>query len=219
MKNNDEMIAIAGITGGQLNAMVKNLMRQSGINDPVEAVRCFNSGKLVVSKFTRAWREEDSVIYFSVTSDGTTGAEWIDRLLRKGFRVSDCVKSVLNSLDFKPTKGITTEVAVIKGMLFEDKNRITKNIHLEAENRKLQNLNAEIACLIREKFTNEELKAMGLYAIIVMHEPIKDSGDNRCLLYTSRHDDGPWLYAFYVYLARKWNRLYGFAFALSQVSV
>ena len=51
---------------------------------------------------------------------------------------------------------------LFKGILFEDSNRISKNIRAEAEHRNLEKPNAEVACLIREKFTDEELKNMGL---------------------------------------------------------
>jgi len=68
----------------------------------------------------RSWREQDGVIYFTVTSDDTTGEEWIIRLEKKGYRVSNYAKSILRSDGFKPTKGVVTEIAVLKGILFSD---------------------------------------------------------------------------------------------------
>lgn len=165
----------------------------------------------------RAWREQDGVIYFSVTSDGTEGEAWIKRLEGKDFRVSNYAKSILRSSDFKPTDGVTTEVAVLKGMLFEDNDRITKKIRAEADKRELSKPNAEVACLIREKFTDEEIEAMGLWWIITMHEPIKDSDGGPRLLSARRDDDGRWLHAYYGNPGDRWNREDGFAFAVSQV--
>jgi hypothetical protein len=205
-----EKFASADLTAGQLNAIVKKLGGH-------EAALKFLRGELSVSEPTRNWREEDGVIYFSVTSDGTTGEEWIARLEGKGFRVGDYAKSVLRSADFKPTTGITTEVAVLKGMLFEDNERITKNIRKVAADRKLETPNAEIACLIRELFTDEEIKAMGLTWIVAMHEPIKDSVGDPVLLGAYRDGDGSWLDAFYGEPGDRWSREYGFAFAVSQV--
>ena len=174
--------------------------------------------KKVITETTRAWREEGNVIYFSVTSDGTTGEEWIKRLLKKNYRVGDYAKSILRSKDFKPTKGVTTEIAVLKGMLFTDDERITKKIRIDASNRKLETPNAEIACLIREKFTDEEIEAMGLTWIVAMHEPIKDSDGDPDLLSADRNDGGRWLFAYYDEPGLRWNREDGFAFAVSQVS-
>jgi hypothetical protein len=210
--------ASATLTSGQLNAMVKNLMRQTGISDANEAVRRFNAGELVVSEPTRSWREEDGVIYFSVTSDGTTGKDWITRLESKGFRVGDYAKQVLGSPDFKPTNGVTTEVAVLKGMLFEDNDRITKKIRAEADKRKLSKPNAELACLIREKFTDKEIEQMGLWYIVAMHEPINDSDGVPRLLYAGRSVGDRWLGACSGRPDFWWIRGNGFAFAVSQVS-
>lgn len=195
---------------GQIEAVVNKLGGMDGVNK-------FLRGELIVSELTRSWREENGVIYFSVTSDGTTGEEWIVRLESKGFRVGDYVKRVLRSKDFKPTNGIIYEIAVLKSELFSDSNRITKTIRKEAKNRKLSTPNAEVACLIREKFTDKELKAMGLYWIVAMHKPIKDSGGGPGLLGVPRESGGSWLGAAYGGPGGEWRRDRGFAFVVSQV--
>ncbi len=200
--------ASAGLTAGQLNAIVKKL----GGHD--RALR-FLRGELLVSEPTCSWREEDGVIYFSVTSDGTTGEDWIKRLEGNGFCVGDYAKQVLRSPDFKPTNGVTTEVAILKGMLFEDNDRITKKIRAEADKRKLEKPNAELACLIREKFTDKEIEAMGLWWIVAMHEPIKDSDGGPRLLSAYRGGVGRWLFAYYDTPGLGWTHDYGFAFAVS----
>lgn len=202
--------ASADLTAGQLNAIVKKLGGHDG------AVK-FLQGKLLVSEPTRSWREQDGVIYLSVTSDGTTGPEWIKRLEKKGFRLSDYAKSVLRSPDFKPTKGVTTEIAILKGMLFEDNDRITHKIRTFAAERKLSAPNAEVACLIRENFSDEDIEAMGLIWIVTMHEPIKDSVGDPSLLRAGRSVDGRWLNAYCDKPDDRWNRESGFAFVVSQV--
>ena len=202
--------ASAGLTAGQLNAIVKKLGGH-------EMALRFLRDELSVSEPTRSWREEDGVIYFSVTSDGRTGEEWIKRLGSKCFRVRDCAKDMLFSRDFKPTSGVTTKVVVLKGMLFKDDDWITKKIRVEADKRKLEKPNAEVACLIREAFTNEEITAMGLVWVVAMHEPIKDSDGDPSILCANRGDGGCWLNACYDYYDYSWGRDYGFAFAVSQV--
>jgi len=206
--------ASAGYTAGQLNAVVKLLKKQAGEDGPERFLR----GELTVSEQARSWREQDGVIYFSVTSDGTTGEAWIKRLEEKGFRLSDYAKSVLRFPDFKPTSGVTTEIAVLKGMLFEDNGRTTKEIRAEADRRNLTKPNAEVACLIREKFTDQEIEAMGLWWVVAMHEPIKDSDGDPSLLFAGRHGVGRWLDAYYGGPGNGWVRDFGFAFAVSQVS-
>lgn len=202
------------LTAGQLNAIVKLLKKQGGEDGPERFLR----GELTVSEPTRSWREQDGVIYFSVTSKGTTGTQWIERLEKKGFQVGDYAKSMLRSEDFKPTSGVTTEVAVLKGMLFEDNDRITKKIRAEADKRNLKKPNAEVACLIREKFSDRELEAMGFWWIVVMHEPIKDPHGAPRLLNAHRLGGGRWFGADCDGPDGGWHRDDGFAFAVSQVS-
>src|SRR3989344_2458381 len=183
-----------------------------------DGVDRFLRNELTVSTLTRSWREEDGVIYLPpLVSDGTTGPLWIPRLEKQGFRIEDYVKQVLRSPDFKPTNGVTTEIAVLKGVLFEDNDRSTKKIRAEADKRKLEKPNAELACLIREKFTDKEIEAMGLVWIATMHEPINDSDGIPNLLCASRRGDGRWLSGYYGEPDRRWARGSGFAFAVSQV--
>ena len=163
----------------------------------------------------RAWREQDGVIRFSVTSNNESGEGWIKRLEGKDFRVSNYAKSVLRSKDFKPTDDGPIEVAVLKGMIFEDNDRITEKIRAEADKRELLKPNAELACLICEKFTDEEIEAMGLWWIVAMHEPIKDSAGVPCLLGALRLGDGRWLDAYGDNPGYGWDREFGFAFAVS----
>ncbi len=182
----------------------------------VEGARALLRGELIVTEPPRSWREENGVITFNVTSDGTSGPEWITLLEGNGSRVGCHAKQVLLSPDFTPTNGVTTEVAVLKGMLFTNDDRITKKIRAEADQRKLFKLNAEVACLIRKKFTDGEIKAMGLLYIVVMHEPINDSDGDLSLLSVDRDRGGRWLIACRGKSGDRWDRDRGFAFAVAK---
>src|SRR3989344_746561 len=183
-------------TRGQLDAALMKIGQDIGM-ETADGIRAFLAGKLVVSKPVRNWREENGVIYLSVTSNGMSGEQWIEHLEKLGFGLSDYTKSVLRSLDFKPTKGVTYEIAILKDMLFGDNDRITSNIRDLATRRKLIKPNAEVACLIRENFSDEDIEAMGLWGIVTMHEPIKDSDGVPFLLYSYRGGGGRWLGACY----------------------
>ena len=204
-------------TRGQLDAALMKIGQDAGMGT-ADGIRAFLSGELVISRPSYSWRGQDGMIYLSVTSDGATGAQWIKRLKKKGFRIGDYAKQVLRSPDFKPTSGVTTEVAVLKGMLFEDNDRITKKIRAEADKRKLSKPNAELACLIREEFTDKEIEAMGLWYIVAMHESINDSDGAPFLLSARRGGGGPRLNAYGGRPGIGWCRGGGFAFAVPQVS-
>lgn len=179
----------------------------------------FTSADLSISDPSSSWREKDGVIYFSVTSDGTSGEEWIDRMFRCGCRVNDFAERSLRSPDFKPTSGVTTEVAVLKDILFGGNNLFTKKIRAEADMRKLSKPNAELALLIREKFTDKDIKDMGLRCIVVMHEPINSNEWGLNVLSVYGHGESGFLLAYADDLYAEWSPGDGFAFALPQASL
>src|SRR3989344_5331909 len=198
-------------TLGRIEAVWNKLGGEAGVDR-------FLRDELSVSEPTRSWCEKDGVIYLPpLVSDGTMGPLWIPRLEKKGFRVGDYAKQVLRSPDFKPTNGVTTEVAILKGVLFKDDDRITKNIRAKAytgiftQGRKLFDPNAEMACLIREKFTDEDIEAMGLWYIVAMPEHINDSDGAPFLLSGSRNVDGRWLDACSDRPDSRWDRVLGVA--------
>lgn len=163
----------------------------------------------------KKWFEKDGMIYFTVISNGKSGKDWIKHFESKGIKTGDYARQIL--LKIKPSKkGTVTQIAVIKGEFFSDENRITSNIHIEADKRKLSKPNAEVGCLIRDMFTNEKIKKMGLSWIVTMHEPIKDSDGRPYLLYTSRDDGASWLNTPCGNPGYGWNRVGGFAFVASQ---
>jgi len=211
------LFVIANVSTGRLNALVKTIMKQTEADDPNEAIRLVNSGEWVLTRVKR-WREENDVIYLSVVSDGTTGPEWIKRLEGKKYNLSKWVKDLLRSSDFMPTTGVKYELAVLKGRLFEESKRVTEEIRAEAKRRGLSTPNAEVACLIREKFSDKEIEEMGLWWIVTMHKPIRDSGGGLCLLHAVRGDFGRRLGAGYGNPGSEWDRRGGFVFAVSQVS-
>jgi hypothetical protein len=191
-----------------------NKLVLDGKRDPVMVTNILQA---IINQSERppcTWREQDGVIYFSVTSDGTTGPQWIERLKKNDFRISDWAKNVLRSSDFKPTSGVKTQIAVLKGTLFEDNDRITEKIRAIALNMYHLtdlNVNAEVACLIRQNFSDKDIEAMGLRQIVVMHKPINTV--QPYLLSVHSSDGGRWLNAEPGALDySSWSRTYGFAF-------
>jgi hypothetical protein len=178
-----------------------------------ERADAFLRGELSVSAI-RSWRDEDGVVYLSVTSNGKTGEYWIRQLESKGIHVGVYSRQVLCSPDFRPTRRVTTEVAILPGLLFDDQSRITSNICAEAERRKLINPSAEVACLIRDGFPNSDLKDMGLEEIVVMHKSIDDSVGEPIFLGVSRAG-GSSLEACRDRPGHVWHHGNGFAFAAS----
>jgi hypothetical protein len=222
-KTEKEIVMSTKLTGDQklsLAGKIAELQRQVFLQaeygfDPEkldEHLQCAIEGRWA----SRAWTTKDGVIYFTLVSNGRTGEEWIAHLEAKSLPVGDYAKSVLRHPDFKPTKaGIVHHIAVLKGGLFSDNDRITKNICAEAKKRKMTDPHAEVACLIRDMLSDKEIKEMGLDWIITMHEPIPDSDGYPDVLGTNRYVDGR-LGACDARPSRRWFRADGFAFAVAQ---
>ena len=165
--------------------------------------------------------DSKGVIDFTVTSDRTTGQGWVDYCQQNGINLGDIAKSILLSSAFKPTNGITYRIAVLPGKYFKDQDRTTKNILVEGSRRGWKHgkdINLEVACLIRKRFTNQEINAMGLSWIITMHEAIFDSDGNPNLLGVRANDARPWLRTYCACPDFLWLVGNGFAFVVSQVS-
>lgn len=214
MKKN--LFTIQNVKTGRLNALVKNIMKQTGVDDPNEAIRLVNSGEWTLSGPPQFFTEKDGVIYFFVTSDGTSGEEWITRLKRRHRYISSDVKEILHSKEFKPTSGITYRVAVLRSELFSDGKYKFKKILREAKKRKFSMPSAEIACLIEEKLDQIAMIKNHLHWIVTMHNT-KRFFNHVALLTISLTPSGQ---SFGINNSLvEWNMPGGFAFVHSQVSV
>ena len=209
--------AIAEVMPDKLNALVENIMPSDRRSRSKRKRFASNSGEWVVSKQTHSWREEDGVIYFSVTSDGTTGEDWITRL-EQGLLRGRLRQAGAPFAGFKPTNGVTTEVAVLKGRLFEDNDRITKKIRAEAYKRKLSSRTpSSLASSVRSSRTRRSKRWVCGTSLPCTNPSTTPTGDPH-LLYARRYDVGRWLNAYYDRPGDRWHRDHGFAFAVSQVS-
>ena len=121
---------------------------------------------------TKGLSEKDGVFFFEVTSDGTTGEEWIPRLIKNGFQSGTRARKVLLSRDFRATTGVTTKVAILRGSFFKDGERSTEHLLAEGGKRRFGKPNPEVACLTREVLANADIEKMGLVWIVSMHNPV-----------------------------------------------
>lgn len=157
----------------------------------------------------KKWHEQDGVIYFEVISDGTTGEKWVKRLLEQGIKITKYDKVLLKNLS--PTNGTVYQIAVLKS----DGKLVTREVRQEALAFKFFTPHPEVACLIREKFSNQDLGDMGFNWITVMHNPIKDFKGRLKLLNIDSFDNESYLSSFMGNLSGSWSDRGGFAFKVS----
>ncbi len=135
--------------------------------------------------------EKDGLIYFSVTSDGTTGPEWIERLKKKGFNMGNWVKDLLGIKNLRPTTGVTYNVVILRGKLLD--NISNAYIFSKAGSYGLWKPNTEALCLIRDKFSDDDLEDLGLRGIVSISDNILGHENYPELHYAGRHDIGLWM--------------------------
>jgi len=224
----DKDYASSVFTSGQLNAMVKKLggrqrarlfLKGQFLVDYKKLEAVVNQDdKVSLESFMGCfsfWEEKGGVIYFSVTSDGTTGLQWIDRLRGFGWIVSAQARRLLSSPDFKPTAGVTTKIAILKGNSFSDARRKTREIYHDASLMKFDATNAEVACLFCEVFSGKDIVRMGLGSITVIHPPINDEDNGPSFIsITSGHT--PFLHGYSSNPDVMWNDNCGFAFEVKK---
>ncbi|OHA91128.1 MAG: hypothetical protein A2758_01465 [Candidatus Zambryskibacteria bacterium RIFCSPHIGHO2_01_FULL_49_18] len=151
-----------------------------------------------------------------VTSDGVSGKDGIKDLEKARYNVGDWVKDVMKQKVYVVTNGKVYKPVVLKGEDFTDDERVTSNIRKVAEEMKLVTPPAQLARLLRKSVSDEELEQMGLYALIVMHQPITGSGGFPNVLGLYRNDEGRWLNAYFGHAGHRWYRDLGFVFLAPQ---
>ncbi|HVU06594.1 MAG TPA: hypothetical protein VHE10_02290 [Candidatus Paceibacterota bacterium] len=159
---------------------------------------------------------QNGIIRFKLTGRGMTDEQWLARFKARGIRVEDQARSVLRTSEFKPAEGVVAaEVAILKDAIWRGCDRSTENIRVFAAGHGLGRPNADLACLIRDSLSDQEIEAMGLRWIVAMHEPIKDPYGDPGLLAAG---PGRCLDAYCVRPGQTWKRGIGFAFIVPQAS-
>lgn len=164
------------------------------------------------------WTVESGEITFQVTSDGTTGPAWIERLHKRGFLTSEPSMNFLRSAHFVPTVDVTTTVRVMRGR--EERSGkmhpVVERVPDKAVPWSLVAPEPEVACLIRVQFSDDDLKQMGFVRIVVVHNHRREFATGWPLLCVKRDPVGSWLVAAHGSITGTWPRETGFAFAVPE---
>lgn len=202
-------------TGDNFRAV---MLLRTGKAKLVEAFESGSEGAVVQTASTSVpWTTDaEGNIHFIVTSNGMTREQWERHLESRGFRLSDRARNVLRRASEAPTSGVAYHIVVRPGSRVASCDRVTKKIRAHAAGKGWQIPHWEVACLIRGTFSDEQLEQMGLWYIVVMHEPITDSDGGSSLLGSHRSGDGQWLGAGFDRPDDEWDGNGGLAFLVPQ---
>lgn len=152
----------------------------------------------------------------TLTATGLTGKQWLARLKKGKYKVSSYAEDLILSDEFNKNiskKGTEFNVAIIpQTELGLGKYVTTTQIKEYAENKGWSIPTPEIALLLREALSNEDMEALGVWWIVALHEPMTDRGGDPRVLGAHRNDGEPWVHACWGYPGRQWRAGHGFAF-------
>jgi hypothetical protein len=160
--------------------------------------------------------DDEGNIHFILISNGLRPQQWEKHLERRGRRITDWANQMLARANGASTKDVVYHVVVRPGKLIVDSERVTNKLRAYAAAKNWLTPHWEVACLIRDRFSDDQLRQMGLVSIITMHEPIRDESEVSFLLNANPHDIGGWLDACYDGSSNKWGDKGGFAFIEAQ---
>lgn len=163
-------------------------------------------------------------ILVTVTGLGLTGAEWLARLDAAGFKLTEWARDVLTRPDYdakhrlEAGKSYTVALMFGKKEFATDTERTTANLQAcgERDYGKSEDLRGELALLIRETISDEQLQRWGIWYIAVLHETITDSGGHADVLASDRSGGGRQVYACYDHPVHDWLGAGAFAVPVSQ---
>ena len=104
----------------------------------------------------------------SVTSHGVTGSQWIRRFETGEVFVDSSAKKKLSSPDFVPTKSVTTRIVLLRAKTLGGEKLTPEVARAVEKHFGLATLTPEIACLIKQKMTDDDFAAKGLNSIIAI---------------------------------------------------
>jgi hypothetical protein len=138
------------------------------------------------SQTSPVWaKDEWGNIRFNLVSNGFTGKQWAQHFSRD--RLSDWSYDTLCRVDDMSFRGKRHDIIVTGGCGIK---LVTLKIRQFAALMEWREPHWEVACLIADAFTDDQIEEMGLWRIITMHQPIQDSDGYMRLFSYRRHDAG-----------------------------
>ncbi|NCU28048.1 MAG: hypothetical protein EOM85_00005 [Candidatus Moranbacteria bacterium] len=184
--------AIAELTIGKLNSLVKKIMAQTGTDDPIEAVRLINSGEWFLTKSTWNRNKTDNSVELSIVSNGLTGSESIKQLLDIGYTFYD------ESGEQQPWQSILAKEFILAENFEENKNKVynlvilffNKNVWLPdvkriASEKGLKEANPEIVTLLPKVISEKDFRSWNVNHLVVLNESFLIGGNQMYLVLTN----------------------------------
>ena len=187
--------AIADLTTGKLNSLVKKIMDQTDTDDPIEAVRLINSGEWFLTKSIWNRNKTDNSVELSVVSNGLTGAKSVEHLLKIGYSFYDedktsgqqpehsvLAKEFILAQNFETNKNKVYNLVI----LFFNKNVLLSEVKKVANEKGLKEANSEIVTLLPGIIFEKDFRSWNVNHLVVVNKSILINGFQSVLVLTNR---------------------------------
>ena len=190
------------LTHGQTNALVKNLMGQMGVSDPVEAVRRINAGEWVVTQVKLPAFPTWKTVTVGNLGNAKTARK---RLEDGGITISRWGGDTLDRTTLEDTEATLDLVRVsVKELGLKD-GATTAEIYAAAERHGLSLCPAEVAPQLWLQYP--DLLPRGEWSLVAMEAIVYSDGDRR--VFDLEHSDGGrWLGASFGHPDDGWFDVY-----------
>lgn len=150
----------------------------------------------------------------TVYSDGVFGKDGIKDLERARYNLGYLAKEVMKKFPNGDalTNGRAYRTVVLKGEDFTDGERTISNIRNIAKEMGFVTPPPDIARLLRKSVSDDEIASMGLWWLVVMHEPITASDGYPRVLGINRAYEGRRFESYFCLSDDKWYHDGGFVF-------
>ncbi len=146
-------------------------------------------------------RNEHGHAILTITGLDLAGSDEVKRLRAANYRVGGYAKSCFTSAKkdgydklHRLEAGKVYKIALVPGKEIESASeRSTANLRKLGEKYGYEKPLAGIIPRIREVLSDEQMKALGIWYVAALHDPIKDSDGSPSALRVNRYDDGRWV--------------------------
>lgn len=149
-----------------------------------------------------------------LTASGRTGKEWVKHLEKNEYRIGSYAKELILSDEFaaaRGKKGTEYEIAIVPGKELYESYDTTASIKEKAAAKGWTIPTPEIALLVREALSDDEMKELGVWYVAALHDPIAGSGGDPGVLGAYRGGGGRWVGADWGYPLDEWDTAGAFA--------
>lgn len=152
-----------------------------------------------------------------LTASGRTGKQWVKHLEKNKYRINSYAKDLILSDEFaaaRAEKGTEYEIAVVPGKDMYENSATTASIKEKAATKGWTLPTPEIALLMREALSDEEIEALGVWYVATLHDPTKDAVGDPSVLCSDRLVGGRGVDACWDRPGGRWDTRGAFAFVV-----